>query len=313
MDGRRHRGKAVVQRCPRRLGEAPGHHPGQVVRRPLDPAAQRHPVGCDAPAVQQSASDQSAPGVGPLVLRPTPRLPEQLDRQVLGRRRSCTSASHPSRPAAVSAATCPSPRCSRRHVHQYQRAATGSSGGPVARVAANSGRPASGTPSRSACNPGTRVRAVLTTSGTTRPERLGRGMGPRGPGVGRRGDRPRIGQRPTGPVGMEVEERCSHRFGSDRSVRCRPTGEVAHPESPEPEGVHGGEALGVEVDDGVDRLEGQPPVAGRRYRHAAGRRQLSRTRWRRPRSVPARPHRWVGLPASDAGRRRGPRASPRTG
>ena len=167
MDGRRHRREPVVQRCARLPGKATGDHAGQVVGRPLDPAAQRQTLGCDAPGIQEAALDQSASGVGPLVLRP----PRDIRSSSTGRPSDAamrTSASHPSRPAAVSAATCPSPRCSRRQVHQYQRAATGSSGGPVARVAANSVRPASGTPSRSACNPGTRARAVRTTPGTTR-------------------------------------------------------------------------------------------------------------------------------------------------
>ncbi len=79
-----------------------------------------------------------------------------------------TWASMPSSPAAVSAATCPSPRCSRSVVHNCQSARTGSPGKGNARFAANNGRPAPATRSVARASPSFTAAATAAIEGSNR-------------------------------------------------------------------------------------------------------------------------------------------------
>ena len=205
--------------------------------------------------VHQAPPGEPVVGVGPLVRRPAPGPPQQVGGRTIDGREQHQRLARRRGPPRSSAATWPSPRCSRRHVHQYHRASTGSSGSPVARVAAKSGRPASGTPSSRAAGRARGVRAVAATAGSIRRRAERRRMRPGGPHVAGGGHRPRLGQGPGGPVGWKLKNVAVTSSGPDGPERRGATGEVAHPEAAEPEAVDGGQALRVEVDDGVQRLE----------------------------------------------------------
>jgi 3-deoxy-7-phosphoheptulonate synthase len=73
------------------------------------------------------------------------------------------------------------------------------------------------------------------------------------------GESPCVGKRSAHHGGGEVEERGNDRLRADGTHGRGPSGEVAHPESAQPQGGVGLGDLGGEVHDGVQRLEHRPP------------------------------------------------------
>ena len=195
--GGRHRAEAGEQcslPAPRTRARTPWRPGRRSSPRSTDAAPSRR---ASAAGVHQAASGESAAGVGPLV-RPTSRgtlagtsagRPSdggKQDQRLAPVETGGGERGHVAVPPVLAQAGAPVPERLDRIV-----------GVPVARVAANSGRPGVGTPSSSAAERrGPGRPAAVATAGNTRRRAEAAAVRPGGPHVGGVGERPGIGQRP---------------------------------------------------------------------------------------------------------------------
>ena len=172
----------------------------------------------------------------------------------------------PVTPPLSSVATWPSPRCSRSSVAKCHSRAIGSTGSGSAR---GEQRP---TLERSrlggaAQQVGGHGHAWIASQFAQLPSQSRRGSAlPSFKRDMRRRECPRVRQGLRDTIEGEVVEQRVHKLRADRPERCRPSGEVPHPETPVPGIAKFADRLGREIGDSVHRLD-EPPQQARGRGH----------------------------------------------